>query len=67
LLLSEVVKHIRFYHEEKIDEIIEKMFSTPAAIYDPTEVVLRNKDYLQSIDKTPHLGTTGKFYCGGRL
>ena len=44
-----------------------KMYERPPPVPNPDHVVGEKQVYLNMINKTPHLGTTGKFYCGARL
>ena len=64
---EQIVKHTRLFHEDKFDEIIEKIYGGPQPLYEPKELLQKNAFYLNKINKSPHLGTTGKFYCAGRL
>jgi len=43
------------------------MYERPLAVCDPKAVINQKSLYLGYINKSPQIGTTGKFYCGGRL
>ena len=64
---EEVVKHTRLAHEDKIDEIIFDLYANPPGLFDPKKVINKRLVYFNLIGKLAQLGTTGKFYCGGKL
>jgi hypothetical protein len=47
--------------------MIANLYDRPPPIIDPKEVLKQKGLYLNYINKSPQLGTTGKFYCGGKL
>jgi hypothetical protein len=62
-----MVKHTRLEHEDKLDEIIEQRYTNPGPLLEPKKVLKEREHYLAQIGLSPQLGSTGKFYCGGKL
>jgi hypothetical protein len=67
LVKNEMIAHTKEAHADKFEEIVNLLYENPKPMLNPYAVINQKKKYLEVIGRNPQLGTTGKFYCGGKL
>lgn len=64
---KDLVGHTTSTHSNKTVEIVKHYHESNTPIPNPEEVIKRFVLPVPNYGKVPHLGTTGKFYCGDKL